>query len=431
MSTGFREVKRSGGFFYGWVIVAAGFLVSFITYGSEFSFSVFLTALRESLDSTTAIVSGAYSLSMFLYMAVGLFAGWCVDRYGPKITTLLGGLFLGSGFLLTSQIDSTWQLYLTYVLIGVGMSPAYSPLMTTITRWFVRRRGLALGIFSAGIGAGPLVLVPLASYLNSIGGWRFAFLVIGSTASLIIVAAFFMKRRPEEVGSPPDGMSYYTENQVPEANTMKAVSSPSRDLSPKEAIGTRTFWLLASVYLLIGTGIQMVLAHIVAYSQGKGIAPLTAATVVSTLSGVSIAGRIIMGIASDWFGRKRALVLCLGIEGIMILWLIPASASWMFFLFGVVYGFAYGGHVPQIPALVGETFGLAYMGTVLGAAGFFYGVGGAIGPVLAGYIVDITGSYSIAFAVGGMAMLIAAALTYLVKRPDLRASKRDFSTAYR
>ena len=103
-------------------------------------------------------------------------------------------------------------------------------------------------------------------------------------------------------------------------------------------------------------------------------------------------------------------------EGLLVLWLITASSVWMFFLFAIVFGFFYGGHVPQLPALVGETLGLEHMGTVLGATSFFWGVGGAIGPYLAGYIVDTTGSYAWAFAVGGLGMLLITATSLVVKK---------------
>lgn len=409
------ETNKSSGIFYGWIMLAACFPAIAIAYGCMYSFGVFLIPLRESFGASTAAISAAYSTSMFVYMAFGILAGWAADRYGPKITTITGALLMGLGFLLTSQVNAVWQLYLTYALIGIGMSPAYTPLMATITRWFVRRRGLALGIVSTGVGAGPVVMAPLASHITIAYGWRSAFIVLGCITALAIPLAFLMKRSPEEIGSLPDGDTDYASISPEAAATKTAVKSGG--LSLKEAINTRAFWQIATIYCMIGLSLQIVMAHVVAYSQGKGVSPITAATIVSTISGFSAIGRMGMGLASDWMGRKKALAICLCAEGIMILLLIGASTTWMFFVFAVIFGFFYGGHVPQLPALVGETLGLAHMGIVLGATSFFWGVGGAIGPFLAGYIVDVSGTYTWAFVLGGVGLLFATAVAVLLRRP--------------
>ena len=417
MSNSSTTIKRSRGLFYGWIIVTAGFLVSIITYGGGFSFGVFLTPFRESFGWTSAAVSVAYSLSMFFYAGLAIFAGWGVDKYGPKKITMLGGLLLGLGLLLTSRVNTLWQLYVAYGLIGTGMCPAYTPLMTTVSRWFVKRRGLALGVFSTGIGVGPLIAAPLASYLISTSGWRFAYLVLGSAAGLIIAAALLLKRSPEEIGELPYGETYNANIPPPKTKESK-VTSEFSEFSLKEALNTKAFWLLASIFLMVGMGMQMVLAHVVAYSMGRGMSPITAATMLSIISGASIAGRVIMGLVSDRIGRKKAFAICVFTEGVMIFWLIGASNAWMLFTFGAIWGFSYGGHSPQFPALIGETFGLRYMGAILGAATFFWGVGSALGPVVAGHILDITGSYSNAFIIGGVVTSLAAAVSFLLKRPE-------------
>ncbi|MFC1870506.1 MFS transporter [Chloroflexota bacterium] len=408
-------MKRSGRLFYGWIIVAASFLVITIAYGAVFTFGVFLTPLREYFGATTAVISGAYSLAMISYSSFGILTGWVVDKYGPKLTTLLGGLLTGLALLAGSQVNAIWQLYVSYALLGAGMSAGYTPLMPTISRWFTKRRGLAMGIISSGVGVGPLIMAPLASYLIATNGWRFAYLVMASAAIIIIAASFLMKRSPEEIGELPDGRvrnGGITQTK-PEANK---VTAQIGGLSLKEAIGTKSFWLLAFMYLMVGIGILMILGHVAAYSQGKGLSPIAAAAVLSTITGSSIAGRLVLGVISDRIGRKKALAFCLCGEGVMIFYLIGASSPWMFFLFGAIYGFCYGGHVPQLPALIGETLGLAHMGVLLGAVAFLWGVGGVIGPVLAGRIVDITGSYSGAFIAGAIAMFLAALAVSLVRK---------------
>ncbi len=410
-------VKGNGRLFYGWIIVAACFFIATITFGAAFSFGVFLNPFRESFGWTSAAVSGAYSLCLLVYTSFGIVAGWGTDKYGPKKTAILGGLLLGLGLLLTSRVNSLWQLYTSYALIGIGISPAYAPLMTTVSRWFVKRRGLALGIISAGIGAGPLIMAPLASYLISTSGWRSAFLVMAATAGLIVIAAFLLKRSPEEIGEFANGEMYHGSTPEPKTKVSKVTPELS-EFSFREAIGTRAFWLLGSMNLTVGIGLLIVITHIVAYSESQGISPITAATVLSIISGASIAGRVIMGMASDSIGRKKVFIICVSIEGLMLLWLIVASSVWTLFLFAAVFGFCFGGHAPQFPALTGETLGLGHMGTILGAVAFFWGAGGALGSILAGYIFDTTGSYTSAFVIGAAAMFLTAAITLFLKSPE-------------
>jgi MFS family permease len=402
--------------YYGWIIVAASFSVTTITSASGYTFGVFLPPWRETFGWSAAAVSGAYSVCIFFYTGLGVVAGWGVDRYGPKGTTITGGLLLVSGLLLTSQVNALWQLYVTYGLIGMGMSSTYSPLMTTASRWFTKRKGLALGIIGSGISAGPLIMAPVATYIILHYGWRFCFQVMGCTAGPTIVAALMLKRGPEARSLFPtgEGESGSVSEQQPRIGNP---ISESRDFSLKEAAGTKAYWMLGGAFLMVGTGLQMILVHIVSYSQIQGTSPLIAATVLSLIAGSSIAGRIVMGIVSDWIGRKTTLIICVFLEGTMIIWLIWASTSWMFFVFAAFFGFGYGGHGTQFPALTGEIFGLTHMGTILGAVVFFWGMGSAFGASMAGYIFDITGSYRGAFLVGATAMLMAGATTIFLSKP--------------
>lgn len=158
-----------------WIIVAASFLVVTITHGTGFSFGVFVNPFRESFEATSAAVSGIYSVMLWVFAFCGIAAGWAVDRYGPRITIRAGALILGSGLLLTSFTNTLWQLYITCGLIGVGLSSSYVPTMTTISRSFTERRGLALGINSAGVGFGPLIMAPPGNPLHPRGWLAFCF----------------------------------------------------------------------------------------------------------------------------------------------------------------------------------------------------------------------------------------------------------------
>ncbi|MFH1002519.1 MAG: MFS transporter [Chloroflexota bacterium] len=394
----------SGRVYYGWIIVAASFLIIVITFGSAFSFGVFLTPFRDSFGWTSGATSGVYSLCLFLYTGLAPLSGWSVDQHGPRIISVLGGVLLVAGLLLTSQITALWQLYVTYGLIGMGMSTAYAPLMTTVSRWFPRRRGMAVGIISSGMGTGPLLVAPLASYLISAHGWRTTYLVLGSAAGLIVLAALLLKRNP-----PPETIPAPVNGQMP---------ADSIDLSLRQALRTRAFYLLAGTFFLVGVGLQVIVTHVVAYSQGHGMAPVLAAGVLSTITGVSIVGRIITGLASDRIGHQKTMAFCLLVEGLSILWLLGATSPWGLFGAAAILGFGYGGHATQFPALTGEMLGLKHMGAILGAAVLLWGIGGAIGSFMGGYIVDLTGSYTSAFLLGTVTFVLAAGTSLFLKGPS-------------
>ncbi|MBU2607973.1 MAG: MFS transporter [Chloroflexi bacterium] len=402
-------VTSRGTGFYGWIIVAASILVTTIAFGSGYSFGVFITPWRETFGWTTTAISAAYSICLFFYTGMGVLAGWSADRYGPKAAVMTSGILIGSGLVLTSQVIAIWQLYISYALIGMGMSCTYSPLMTTVSRWFDQRRGLALGIIGSGISAGPLIAAPVAKWLISGYGWRPTFLAMACASTFIIAAAFMLKKRP-----PDDGelLTINTKNSVRGETLTESIN-----FTLKEAVRTRVFWLLCGVFFGVGFGLQMVIAHIVAYGEGRGLPPVVAAIVLSAVTGGSIAGRILLGMVSDRIGRKKTLAISIFLEASMIVGLIVATHPWMFFLIAAIFGFGYGGHGTQFPALIGETLGLRHMGAILGTAVFFWGIGGALGTVIAGYVFDITHSYGAAFTMGVIAMLMALATTFFVKNP--------------
>ena len=394
---------------YRWITLAACFLVVTIAYGAGLSFGVFLNPFRESFETTSAAVSGAYSTTLWVFAIFGVIAGRAVDRYGPRITIMAGAFILGSGFLLTGFIDSLWQLYLTSALIGIGLSSGYVPTMTTISRAFIKRRGFALGLNSAGIGLGPLIMAPLATHLITIGGWRLAYLVTACIAGVIIPVALFLKRYPET-----------NEKRIEGRATDRIGPGPplSDRMEMKWVFKTRVFWLFCLLFLSIGVSVQTVIAHIVAYSQSQGESPMIAAAVLSSVTGASMVGRIGMGSASDWIGRRRALILCTFFEGLMLLWLMATSSTWSVFVFGVFFGVFYGGHAPQLPALIGETLGFENMGVILGVINLFWGVGSAIGPFVTGYMFDVTGSYRGGFMIATAFIFSASAIGFFLKASE-------------
>ena len=409
-------------FFYGWVVVAAAFCVALVAYGVQYSFGIFIDPLTEDFGWSIALVSGAASLFMFSRGALAIFTGWVTDRYGPRIIVAIGGFFLGLGLILTSQTSAAWQLYLFYGLMGgFGLSVAYAPLVATVSRWFVSKRGLAIGIVTAGIGAGTAVMSPLADYLVATYEWRLSYIIIGLLALIIIIpGAFLLRRSPEEKGLLPLGKAEAIAGDEENSNIAKkedSLTSESAGFSLKDAAHTKAFWLLLAIIIFWSTCLQMTMIHIYRHATELGIPGGVAASFMSVIGISSIIGRLVMGAVSDRLGGKRTLVICLVLQALAVFWLLGATDIWMLYLFAAVFGFAYGGCVPLLPVIAGELFGLKSIGEIIGVQMLGVAIGGAIGPLLGGYVFDVTGSYYFAFTVGGMCTIIALILLAFIRAP--------------
>jgi MFS family permease len=193
--------------FYGWVIVGGAFAVLFVAYGAQYSFGVFFSALLEEFGWSRASLSGVFSLYAFAYCVFGFPAGRLTDRWGPRLVIGIGGLFLGAAFAGMALVTELWQPYVLYGLVAaLGMGTTYVPCNTTVVRWFVARRGLAVGIAGSGGSLGNFVLPPVMQLLVGALGWRAAYVVLGAaTVVLLMLVAGVMRRDPESLGLHPDG----------------------------------------------------------------------------------------------------------------------------------------------------------------------------------------------------------------------------------
>jgi len=400
--------NRQPKFFYGYVIVALAFLIMVVTGGALYTFGVFFKPLSSEFGWSRAMTSGAFSLVAFLTGLLSMVAGRLNDRFGPRIVLSGSGLLLGLGYLLMSQISTTWHLYLFYgVVIGIGMSSWFVPLMSTVTRWFVERRGVMTGIAVAGISAGTMIIPPAASWLISNYGWRTSYAVIGfMVLAVIISAAQFLRRNPGQTQHLLHG-----QNKVQEESLNLEVGG----FSLQEAMRTRQFWQFCVAYFGFGLFLLAIMVHIVPHITELGISATSAANIFIAIGGLSIIGRIVIGGISDRMGNRSALIICFTLTTAALAWLLVAEEMWMFYLFAAVFGFAYGGLVAVQSPLVAELFGLSSHGVILGAIVFSNTIGGTVGPVLVGYIFDITGSYQSGFLICAVLGVIGLILVLLLK----------------
>jgi MFS family permease len=383
----------------------------FFGWGLYYIYGVFFTPLSQEFHWTRAITSGAFSLSVLVSGIVGILAGRLSDRFGPRIVLIWFAFSLTLGYVLMSRIQNTWQFYLVYgFLIGIGVGGFWAPPISTVARWFVGRRGIMTGIVSGGISVGTLVLPPVVTRLIDSFGWRWTYVILGIVVlAAVLISARFLRHSPQQSGLRPFG-----EDQ--RANPALAAAG----FSLKEAIRTPQFWIVAAIYLCFGMTQLTVMVHIVPDAIGMYITPISAAVILSVIGGVSLFGRITMGAISDRIKVKNALIFSMSLVVAALVWLQFCHQLWQFYLFALVFGFGYGG-ISCLQSLVGvELFGLSALGVITAVFSFSFNIGGAVGPVLAGYIFDVSASYRWAFSICLIIMAIALSIALYLKPPHLR-----------
>jgi MFS transporter, OFA family, oxalate/formate antiporter len=410
------DTPKRDPFFYGWVIVATCFVAA-TSYGLFYTFGVFFKSLQAEFGWGRALTGSVHSVHLLIYALSTYSFGRLTDRIGPRRALSLGAVFIGVGLCLCSQIQNIWHLYLFYIIASLGSGVTVSLPNATVQKWFIKKRGLALGLVTAGVGAGTLLLAPLSNSLITFLGWRMAYVIIGLLFwGLLTANALFMEENPEKKGLKPYG---WQETGRPE--TSSGIKR-TPDWPVREAMKTGAFFLIISIYFFTNLPIHMVMIHIVPYATDLEISKAFAASALGLIGGISILGRIGMGLIAEKMGWKWGLFLCCLLSGLMLLWLIGVRNLWMLSAFAVVYGFFYGGKITTIPGLIGSFFGTRFLGEIIGAIHAVSLAGGIIGPVLGGYIFDRTGSYRIAFLIAALAFLTSAVLTLFARPPQSKKS---------
>jgi MFS family permease len=400
--------NRKPKFFYGYIVAVATFVIMAMTGGLWVIFGVFFKPMLTEFGWTRATLSGAASLLMFVATLLGIAGGKLTDKFGPRPVVIASSLFLGLGFFLMSRINTIWQLYLVFgVIIGVGMSSLFVPMISTVSRWFVKRRGIMTGIVLSGGSLGMIIVPPLATWLITTYGWRTSCTIIGLIAIIVIILPIqFVKRDPVQIGQLPDG-----ENEV----KAESLDSQARNLSLREAIHTRQFWMLSAVFGCLWFDTATIWVHIVIHAVDLGIPAMSAANILVIMAGAGIAGRILIGSLVDRIGHKPALLIGFTLIVVSLLWLLVAKELWALNLFAVIFGFGTAGLVVLEAPLIARLLGLGSLSVILGSVEFISTTLATPSPIVAGYIFDITSSYQLAFLTCAGVSIIGLILSFLLK----------------
>ncbi|MBL7174382.1 MAG: MFS transporter [Desulfobacteraceae bacterium] len=377
------SVGESPRLFYGYVVVGVAFCMQGVFWGTYQTFGVFFNSLLDEFSWSRATISSAASLGWLLLGFISIITGAVSDRFGPRLAMSSCGLIFGLGYFLMSSLTNIWQFFLFYgLIVAVGMSGVDVVPLSTVARWFAKKRGMMTGITKIGTGVGMMVTPLVASNLILSYGWRTAYFIIATITLLVIISlAQLLRRDPEEMG---------------QSKTQGSVAAED-GLTLKEAIRKKQFILLCAAYLCIVFCVHTIMVHIVPHGIAVGVSGTEAASVFSAIGGVSIVARFVMGVVGDRIGNRLALAICFFPLIVALIWLQMARELWMLLSFAAVYGFSHGGFFAVIPPLIAELFGTKAHGGLFGIVFSSGAVGGAIGPLMAGRIFDLTDSYQMAF----------------------------------
>jgi MFS family permease len=412
--------KNGQRIFYGWIVLGVAVITVVIGYAIRNSFAVFYPTIVEEFGWERGSTALMFSIAFLIYGLMSPLAGTLVDRFKPRLVLPLGGLIAGVGVALCSLATAQWQFFLFYGgIAAIGLSLAgWSPLTTILSKWFVKKRGLAIGILGAGFG-GSLISAPIAQFLISSFGWEKAYIIVGIFPIAIIVplCSLLIRRSPQEKGLLPDGAPRKPQPQDSVEPQIGEDRWATTTWTLSRAMKTYQFWLLFLVaFFLLGLTEQIAIAHQFYFFRDVGYEPKTAANIYSVFGILFIIGTLCSSL-SDRFGREKVFIpSCLLSAGaISLLFLIrDASHLWMPVLFAVCFGLGVGAAGPVLYSAAADLFQGRHFGSILGTITFGFSLGGAIGPPLAGFIHDRTNSYFIAFLIILGALISAALLMWLI-----------------
>jgi MFS family permease len=390
--------------YYGWIIVAVSFLILTVVFGVRLSFTVFFVALIDEFGWSRADTALIFSVSMIVFAATSTLAGIGLDKWGVRRTFGVGAVILTLGLLLSSQIQNLYQLALTYGgLAGLGITIlGLGPQAALIARWFIRRRGLAIGIAFAGTGIGSLLIIPGIEGVVSAFDWRASYIVLaGLVFATLPFIVFLLRLNPVDKGLHPDGIAeVVTEN----------LTRPVENWTMSDAVRAPTFWLLMLAALGAIGPVRVLSVHQLAILIDAGYESSYAAIAIGFSGAITAIAFVLLGALSDKIDRR--LVYMLGSISLILAIIIldrlgmPGGILWVL-IYAILLGIGEGSRSSLVTAVASDLFPGDALGAINGAIGAAFGMGAAVLPWLAGLLYDQQGRYTTGFMVAVSAVIIS------------------------
>lgn len=392
---------------YGWVIVAAGAVITCVAMGAMFALPVYLQPMADDTGWSRAGISTAMTVGFIVMGVAGFVWGTVTDRIGARPVVFIAAITLGLGLFIASRAQNLLVFQIAYGgLVGASGGAFFAPLMATTIGWFDKHRSLAVSLVSLGGGVAPMVMTPLATVLIDMHGWRSAMLYTAIVATIIIVPASVLIRRAP-VAAAPTTTDHFAETPASAGTSIGSVMRKPQ------------FIVLAAVFFLCCAAHSGPIFHTVSYAMLCGASALAAASIYSVEGVAGLFGRLLLGVLADRIGVKRVIVGGLVLQAVGIYTYIYVAELTQFYMLAMVLGLAYGGVMPLYAVLARDYFPARVMGTVLGGITMTSSIGMAFGPVGGGWIFDTFGDYHWLYVSSAAIGLAAAAVALTFPRPSL------------
>jgi len=398
---------------HGPMAVLVAFVTLGVVYGVWFAYSVFLVALVDDMGWSRSLTAGAISVMSVVHGLSGPMNGRLVERFGAQRIIALGGLIFAVGMLLTSQVQTWWQLYITFgVISAIGIAQAgWIPFIVTVERWYPTKLGTALGFAMAGIGFGILVGVPAINALIESYGWRQTFIFLATLGPLwVIPAALFLLKMPKQEPA-------HESTATPTSETANVPDEPRyRDWVLKTALRSPRFWLAGACFLTGACVAQILLMHQFAFMVDQGIDKTESSFITGVIGISSIVGQLFWGNLSDRIGRERAYTMAAVCNLLAIgalVYLGSILALWVAVSFAIFVGLGYGANTPIFPATSRDLFTSPFFPSIFGTLAISGSLGAAIGAWLGGWLYDVTGGYSAMLVVSAVLAVVSPLLLWM------------------
>jgi MFS family permease len=418
------ESAKTRGVFYGWILVGIAFLTLTVAFGIWHSFSVFFVAILKEFGWSRAVTAGIFSVFLLVYSFMTIVVGTLLDRYGSRAVLSLGSLVIVLGLVATSRIQTVWQFYLFYGgLTAIGVCTiGHISHSIFLSNWFVKKRGLALGIALAGTGVGMTIFVPLTQYIIAQWGWRPAYLAL---AAIVLAVVFplnlaFQRREPAAIGALPDGAT--EGGQTPIGSEGLDGQSRKGPVTLSRSLMESRFWLLFLVYFFTTYATQGTLVHTVAHAVNRGLPTARAAFFFGLLGIIGSAAKVFFGHLSDRVGRYRtfAIAMACAVAGVLCLLALQRERAGFMYGFTLFFGLGYGAAPLLLAAQAADLFHGRDFGKIFGTLSIALGCGGAAGSWINGWIFDVRGGYNIALSLAVVSFILVVFLYRLLHRRENR-----------